>query len=171
MAEPRAAEAGVSITAQVDQTVREIVADPLRLKQILLNLLSNAVKFNEQGGFVRMQVRSDGKDVVISVRDTGRGIQPEQMQRLFDPYYQAAHGDQGIGTGLGLSIIKHLVELHGGTILVDSVPGSGSVFTVRLPREAGPVAEGQTPRQRQAAEEDMGDVIGAKTARHQELTV
>ena len=171
MAEPRAAEAGVTITAQVDQAVREIVADPLRLKQILLNLLSNAVKFNEQGGFVRMQVRADGKDVVISVRDTGRGIRPEQMQRLFDPYYQAAHGDQGIGTGLGLSIIKHLVELHGGAILVDSVPGSGSVFNVRLPSEGGPLAEAQTPRQRQAAERDIGDIIGAKTERRQELAV
>jgi signal transduction histidine kinase len=178
MAEPRAAEAAVTITAQVDPAVREVVADPLRLKQILLNLLSNAVKFNEQGGFVRMQVRTDGKDVVISVRDTGRGIAPEQLERLFDPYYQAAHGDQGIGTGLGLSIIKHLVELHGGSILVDSVPGSGSVFNVRLPREGAPAgaapqewSAAQMPWQSKATEQRVGNVLGASAEQRQELTV
>ncbi len=135
MVQSKAKHAAVTITAQIDPAVSEIVADPLRLKQILLNLLTNAVKFNEQGGFARLQVRPDGDDVLINVRDTGRGIGPAQMERLFDPYYQAAHGDQGIGTGLGLAIIKHLVELHGGSISADSVPGSGSIFTVRLPRE------------------------------------
>ena len=171
MAEPRAAEAGVTITAHVDPTVMEIVADPLRLKQVLLNLLSNAVKFNEQGGFVKMQVRADNKDVVISVRDTGRGIDPEKIGRLFDPYYQAAHGDQGIGTGLGLSIIKHLVELHGGSISVDSVPGSGSVFNVRLPGEGAPATEAQTPWMPEAIEGDMAGAIGARIDDHQELAV
>ena len=171
MAEPRAAEAAVTITAQVDPAVREIVADPLRLKQILLNLLSNAVKFNEQGGFVKMQVRVDDKNVVISVRDTGRGIDPKQMERLFDPYYQAAHGDQGIGTGLGLSIIKHLVELHGGSILVDSVPGSGSVFNVRLPKEGGYVADAQESRQPKTSEQVFNYPIDVQTENRQELAV
>lgn len=138
MVEPKAAEAEVRVTAQLDPDVVEIVADPLRLKQILLNLLSNAVKFNEQGGMVKMQLRVDHGDVLISVRDTGRGIAPEKMERLFDPYYQAAHGDQGMGTGLGLSIIKHLVELHKGSISVESAPGSGSIFTVRLPKDGVP---------------------------------
>jgi signal transduction histidine kinase len=171
MAEPRAAEASVTIAAQVDPGVREIVADPLRLKQILLNLLSNAVKFNEQGGLVRMQVRADGKDVVISVRDTGRGIHTEQMERLFDPYYQAAHGDQGIGTGLGLSIIKHLVELHGGSIFVDSVPGSGSVFSVRLPREGAPGTQAQPPWQTKTSAQQIGELLGAETEKREELAV
>jgi two-component system sensor histidine kinase HydH len=117
-----------------------------------------------------MQVRADGKDVVISVRDTGRGIAPEQMDRLFDPYYQAAHGDQGIGTGLGLSIIKHLVQLHGGTIFVDSVPGSGSVFNVRLPREGGPVAETQ-PQQRNARDRKIAHGTEVKTETREELAV
>ncbi len=138
MIESRAAEAEVAITAQVDADVKEIVADPLRLRQILLNLLTNAVKFNERGGFVKMQVRASQKNVLISVRDAGRGIAPGQMERLFDPYYQAAHGDQGIGTGLGLSIIKHLVELHGGTISVESVLEAGSVFSVQLPKDGPP---------------------------------
>jgi signal transduction histidine kinase len=139
--EPKAGEKDVAVTAQVEPNVGEVVADPLRLKQILLNLLTNAVKFNEQGGFVKMHVRGERDDVVISVRDTGRGIEPKQVENLFDPYYQAAYGDQGIGTGLGLSITKQLVELHGGSISVESVVGSGSVFNVRLPRDQAPAAE------------------------------
>jgi signal transduction histidine kinase len=147
MVEPRAAQAGVVVTAQVEPGLREIVADPLRLKQILLNLLTNAIKFNGEDGFVKMLVRASGSDVLISVRDTGRGIAPEQMEHLFDPYYQAAHGDGGIGTGLGLSIVRHLTQLHGGSISLESVPGVGSIFHVSLPRadvDNGP-AEARAP--------------------------
>jgi signal transduction histidine kinase len=154
MVEPRATESGIVLTANVGAEVMEIVADPLRLKQILLNLLSNAVKFTRRGGFVKMQVRESGPEVLISVRDTGRGISEEQLEHLFDPYYQAAHGDQGIGTGLGLSIIKHLVELHGGCVSVDSVVGSGSVFTVRLPREGRANAESAGPSRGGPASQD-----------------
>jgi signal transduction histidine kinase len=171
MAQLRAAEAGVTITAQVDPAVKEIVADPLRLKQILLNLLSNGVKFNEEGGFVKMQVRADENEVLISVRDTGRGISPQQMERLFDPYFQAAHGDQGIGTGLGLSIIKHLVELHGGSIVVDSVPDSGSVFNVRLPKEGAATAGAEMPWSQKTAEQQIGALFTDATEEPQELTV
>ncbi|MHC4398920.1 MAG: sensor histidine kinase [Planctomycetota bacterium] len=145
MVESKAGRAGVTVTAQVESDVREIVADPLRLKQIMINLLTNAVKYNEEGGFVKMQVRSTGDDVLVSVRDTGRGVAPEQLERLFDPYYQAAHGDQGIGTGLGLSIIKHLTELHGGRVSVESVVDSGSVFTVRLPLTGVSATEAPVP--------------------------
>jgi signal transduction histidine kinase len=149
MVEPKAEQARVSVTAQVSPEVKEIVADPLRLRQILLNLLSNAIKFNEAGGVVNVKARADRDDVLISVRDTGRGIADDQKEMLFNPYYQAAHGDQGIGTGLGLSIIKHLTELHGGSITVESVVGTGSVFTVRLPREAK-----AAPRAARTAAED-----------------
>jgi signal transduction histidine kinase len=140
MVEPKAAKAGVVVTAQIEPGLREIVADPLRLKQILLNLLGNAVKFNGKEGYVKMQVRTADKWILISVRDTGRGITPAQMEHLFDPYYQAAHGDQGIGTGLGLSIVRHLAQLHGGSVSVESVPGVGSVFNVSLPQVS--VADG-----------------------------
>ena len=148
MVEPKAEQARVTVTGQVSPDVTEIRADPLRLKQILINLLTNAIKFNEEGGMVNVKARSRGNDILISVRDTGRGISMEHQEYLFNPYYQAAHGDQGIGTGLGLSIIKHLTELHGGAVTVESVPGTGSVFTVRLPREAKVAAEtvdGQSP--------------------------
>lgn len=137
MVSVKAKEQDVSVTAQVDGELSEVVADPLRLRQILLNLLSNAIKFNSQGGSVIVQIRPDsGKMFRISVRDTGRGIAPEHMEHLFEPYYQAAIADQGIGTGLGLAIIKHLTELHGGTIDVESVVNTGTMFTIRLPREA-----------------------------------
>lgn len=137
MVTPRAREAEVSITAQVDPELNEITADPLRLRQILLNLLSNAIKYNSEGGSVIVRIRPDEKNKFrISVRDTGRGIPPEHLEQLFQPYYQAAVADQGIGTGLGLAIIKHLAELHGGTIEVESVVGTGTMFTVKLPREA-----------------------------------
>jgi signal transduction histidine kinase len=135
MVEPRAEKAGIHVTAHVASDVNEVVADPLRLKQILLNLLSNAIKYNERDGLVNVRVRGDGNHVLISVRDTGRGIAADQLEHIFNPYFQAAREDQSIGTGLGLAIIKHLTELHGGTISVESVPQTGSVFAVRLPRQ------------------------------------
>ncbi|KAA1258716.1 Alkaline phosphatase synthesis sensor protein PhoR [Rubripirellula obstinata] len=137
MVTPRADAAGVSVTAQVDPGLSEVIADPLRLRQILLNLLSNAIKYNSDGGSVIVRIRPDEKSKFrISVRDTGRGIAPEHLKHLFEPYYQAAVADQGIGTGLGLAIIKHLSELHGGEIDVESVVGTGTMFTVSLPMEA-----------------------------------
>jgi signal transduction histidine kinase len=134
MVEARAAKGEVQIVTQIDTKVREITADPLRFKQILLNLLSNAVKYSPTGGMVRIQVRATDQEVLFTVRDTGAGIAPGQIEHLFDPYYQAAQNDRGIGTGLGLAITKLLVNLHDGSISVDSSPGLGSLFTVRLPR-------------------------------------
>ncbi|MEM9585840.1 MAG: HAMP domain-containing sensor histidine kinase [Planctomycetota bacterium] len=137
MVGPRADQSGVTVTAQVDPELQEVTADPLRLRQILLNLLTNAIKYNSDGGNVMVRIRPDEADTFrISVRDTGRGIAPEHLSHLFEPYYQAAVADQGIGTGLGLAIIKHLAELHGGTIDVESVVGTGTMFTVVLPRES-----------------------------------
>ena len=169
MIEPKATQTGITVTAQIDSDILEIEADPLRLKQILLNLASNAVKFNEPGGFVKMQVRSDGDDVLISVRDTGRGISEEQVKHLFDPYYQAAHGDQGIGTGLGLSIIKHLVQLHGGSIDIESVPDSGSVFTIRLPRKAAIAPVEERSPSADASPPDFSDALIPETNEQLEL--
>lgn len=163
MVEPKAERARVNVTGQVSPDVTEIVADPLRLKQILINLLTNAIKFNEEGGVVNVKARASGKDILISVRDTGRGISAEQQEYLFNPYYQAAHGDQGIGTGLGLSIIKHLTELHGGSVTVESVPGTGSVFTVRLPRETKAAAAPADSDEPIAADTERPDAtVGAE---------
>jgi len=166
MVEPKAAQARVEITVNVATDVNEIFADPLRIKQVLLNLLTNAIKYTEPSGLVNIRVRMDGKFVLISVRDTGRGIGAEQVEHLFNPYFQAAKKDQGIGTGLGLAIIKHLTELHGGNITVESVLGSGSVFTVRLPQQAtieaeqieGPLAATEFDNVQKAVNEDARDL-------------
>ncbi len=136
IAEVKAQEQGVKISVQVEPGVMEIPADPLRLKQILLNLLSNAVKYTPENGLVKLQARTKGSDVLIGVRDTGRGISEEKLVHLFEPYHQSEQDDRIRGTGLGLAITKFLVELHGGSISVDSSPGSGSLFTVRLPVKA-----------------------------------
>jgi CheY-like chemotaxis protein/anti-sigma regulatory factor (Ser/Thr protein kinase) len=110
------------------------MADRVRLQQIVHNLLSNALKFTPEGGLVTVTARQTGMELEIIVRDTGIGIPPEDHQRIFEAYEQAgaAEGRQK-GTGLGLAITKRLVELHGGTIRVESAPGQGSAFIVRLP--------------------------------------
>ena len=109
-------------------------SDPLRLKQIMLNLLSNAVKFTGAGR-VELGLSREGDVLVLRVRDTGIGITPEQLERIFNAFEQADGSttrNYG-GTGLGLAICKRLVDMLGGEIRVESTPGVGSVFEVRLP--------------------------------------
>jgi len=112
-----------------------VIADPLRLRQILYNLLSNAVKFTESGGEVTVRSAVVGDSVQISVVDTGIGIPDEERGRIFDKFYQVGPTTAGVrqGTGLGLTICKQLVEMHGGEIWVESQPGQGSSFSFTLP--------------------------------------
>jgi signal transduction histidine kinase len=112
-------------------------ADEIRVRQALLNLASNAVKFTE-GGLVTIAARRDGPDwVEFRVTDTGIGITPEQMARLFQDFSQANSSTMRKygGTGLGLAISRRLCRMMGGDITVESVLGSGSVFTIRLPAD------------------------------------
>jgi len=129
-----------------------VLADPLRLRQVVTNLVGNAVKFTERG-HVRLSLRQRDQDMEIAVADTGIGIRPDDLARLFQPFRQVdasttrRHG----GTGLGLSISRQLVELMGGRILVESELGIGSRFIVDLPLPAGQGTERvrerrQTPR-------------------------
>ena len=126
---------GIKISTLIDPSVTIIDADPVRLRQILLNLLSNAIKFSPSGGHVSVHVRNEGGVVSLSVRDVGRGISDKALPNLFDPFFQTQHDDISVGTGMGLAITKHLVELHGGAITVESYLNAGSRFTVRLPIE------------------------------------
>jgi two-component system phosphate regulon sensor histidine kinase PhoR len=105
------------------------------IEQAAINLIDNAVKFSEAGGRVRVEAERDGDGVAIRVRDEGCGISREHLPRLFERFYRVDKGrsrKQG-GTGLGLAIVKHIVKVHGGTVEVESAPGEGSVFTIRLP--------------------------------------
>ena len=112
-----------------------VVADPLRVRQILYNLLSNGVKFTDPGGEVVVTATVDEDFVQITVADTGLGIPPDECDRIFDKFYQVGYTTMGVrqGTGLGLTICKKLVELQCGRIWVESEPGKGSRFTFTLP--------------------------------------
>lgn len=116
-----------------------MLSDPLRLQQILLNLLSNAIKFTKRG-HIKLEIKREGEELVLSVSDTGIGMDEAQLERIFDPFEQAEGRTARTfgGTGLGLSITRRLVELMGGKIAAVSVPGQGSTFTVRLPLVEAP---------------------------------
>ncbi len=115
----------------------KVEADPKRLKQMLVNLLNNAVKFTPTGGQISLEVNADAKaDVTrFMVRDTGIGIAPADMARLFQPFTQldSSLSRQHEGTGLGLALVRRLAELHGGSVSVESEAGRGSCFTIALP--------------------------------------
>jgi CheY-like chemotaxis protein len=114
-----------------------LVADPRRLKQILINLLNNAVKFTPEKGKVTLEVQADAKESLMrfSVTDTGIGIHPEDIPKLFRPFVQLEGGLSRSyeGSGLGLALVKKMVEMHGGNIEVQSEPGMGSRFTFAVP--------------------------------------
>ncbi|HEV8180784.1 MAG TPA: PAS domain-containing sensor histidine kinase [Candidatus Angelobacter sp.] len=112
-----------------------LYADRLRVKEILYNLLSNAVKFTPEGGRVWVEAFREGDSLHVSVCDTGIGIPEKEHPSIFEKFYQVgdARGGTREGTGLGLPITKHLVELHGGTINVESRPGQGSSFRLTFP--------------------------------------
>ena len=126
---------GVHLRASLGPPV-QVTGDQHRLQQVVWNLLSNAVKFTPAGGDVFVAVREENGQALIEVRDTGQGIEPEFMPYLFERFRQADSSPtrSHMGLGLGLAIVRHLVELHGGTIAAESTgPGKGSTFRVRLP--------------------------------------
>ncbi|MBE0644831.1 MAG: GHKL domain-containing protein [Bacteroidetes bacterium] len=124
------------INFELGETVDAFVeAEPLRIRRVLLNLIDNAVKYNRKNGTVRMSMALDNDFVAVRVEDTGIGIPPEAIPRLFERFYRVNDSEkQGTkGTGLGLYLVHWIVKNHGGTIEVESQPGQGSAFTLRLP--------------------------------------
>ena len=133
---PAAEAKGVRVQKVMDTGAVSIPGDPVRLQQVVWNLLSNAIKFTPRGG--RVQIRSErvNSHLEIVVSDTGQGISPDFLPHVFDRFRQADQktSRQHGGMGLGLAIVRHLVELHGGTVQAESAgPGQGATFTVQLP--------------------------------------
>jgi signal transduction histidine kinase len=117
----------------------QLTADTVRLIQVVANLLNNSVRYTEPGGEIRLTCTRDGDELSICVADTGRGIEPELIERIFDMFVQKREG--GPGLGLGLTLVRRLVEMHGGTVLARSEGlGHGSEFEVRLPAGEVPAA-------------------------------
>jgi signal transduction histidine kinase len=133
--EPLAREKEIALEDDLPADLPLVEGDRTKLRRILVNLLSNALKFTRKGGRVLVRASLEDGHIRIAVSDTGVGIAPEDVARLFDKYEQArsraTRGEKG--TGLGLYITKQLVELHGGEITVDSTPGRGSTFSFILP--------------------------------------
>jgi len=112
-----------------------IDTDPLRVEQVLVNLVDNARKFVSLGGTITVSAERTGHDVIIRVADTGPGISPDALKRIFAPFYQVkSSGQRGAGMGLGLYISREIIQALGGRIWVESELGVGSTFSVRLPR-------------------------------------
>ena len=98
------------------------------------NLISNAVKFTPEGGTIGVSLKADEKNVVVQVRDTGCGIDPETGKHIFEKFYQGDTSHATQGNGLGLALVKRVVDILQGEISVQSTPGQGSIFTVRIRR-------------------------------------
>ena len=135
----RAQRRGIALASTLDPAVGTIHADERKVKQVLLNLLSNALKFTPEGGAITVRAGVEGDHVAIAVTDTGVGISPEDQAAVFEEFRQVGAAAKKVeGTGLGLAISRKFVELHGGTIRVESELGKGSTFTFTLPGRAGP---------------------------------
>ncbi|MEK7560432.1 MAG: HAMP domain-containing sensor histidine kinase [Patescibacteria group bacterium] len=131
-----AASEKVEIYNQLTPNLPPVMADPPRLKETLVNLLTNAVKYNRLNGTVTIWADVEPKNVVVHVKDTGIGIKPADQKRVFEKFWRAREKDDIEGTGLGLFIVKCLVENMQGSIWFVSDSGSGSTFSVRLPRSS-----------------------------------
>jgi len=140
----RAQRHGIRLSLEAAPDVDTVRGDERKLKQVALNLLSNAVKFTPEGGSVCLGARRNGAAVEVWVTDTGVGIAPEDQARVFEEFRQvgADSARKAEGTGLGLALAKKFVELHGGTIRLESAPGRGSTFTFTLPAQGAPALSG-----------------------------
>ena len=131
--EDTAEDAGVTLDADVPADLT-VPADRDRLRQALANLVDNAIKYTPQNGRVGVSAAADGSAVVIRVADNGRGISEQDLPRIFDRLYRGDESRTTRGLGLGLSLVRACVEAQGGSVTVNSSPGNGSIFEIRLPR-------------------------------------
>ena len=143
LARPVAERKTIDLECRLDEAIPLLRQDPGKIRQIIYNLLSNAIKFTPEGGKVTLDARTEGRNVVISVSDTGIGIAEEDRDKIFEKFRQAGQPGQSDsvltrehqGTGLGLSIVRELAKLLGGDVTLESRLGQGSTFTVRIPMQ------------------------------------
>ncbi len=134
--EPLVAARGLRLDIACPSLLPRVEVDPDLIRQVLMNLLNNAVKYTPAGGLVCVRACEDAATVRVTVSDTGPGIPPEDLRRIFRQFYRVGGGTEGVeGQGLGLAIVKNIIDLHGGHIDVQSVPGEGASFTFHLPKE------------------------------------
>ncbi len=133
-----AAKHSHELSLHFDAPLPEIIGDRSRIEQVMVNIISNAVKYTPDGGKIQVAGRAEGENVVVSVRDNGIGIPEADQPRIFERFYRVdkARSRAYGGTGLGLSIAQEIVNLHGGTIALESAPGKGTCITVTLPIDA-----------------------------------
>lgn len=149
----RSTSSGHEIVVALPDTPVTVSIDPTRVHQVLDNLVSNAIKYSPEGGQVRLAVEVEGGDAVVSVADEGVGIAPADQARIFEPFRRTrASRERFPGVGLGLSVARRIVAAHRGRIEVDSAPGKGSVFRVRVPLPvAGTAGKGADTRRERTA--------------------
>ncbi|MGA7571752.1 MAG: ATP-binding protein [Candidatus Aquilonibacter sp.] len=132
--EPQAANKGVQVELRAIRPV-SVEADPDRLSQVFVNLIDNAIRHTPSGGFVTVELDANGNDAIMRVRDTGMGIPYRDIPHIFERFYvvDRSRTRESGGAGLGLAIVKGIIDAHGGTVATESMLGSGTLFTVRLP--------------------------------------
>ena len=129
----QAQRSNLSLKIDCPEKLPQIDADSSRLQQVVVNLIHNAIKFTLPGGSIFVSALKGDKKIIFSIKDTGIGILPDDLNRIFERFYKADRARSGGGTGLGLSICRHLVEAHGGKIWAESRPGEGSTFSFSIP--------------------------------------
>jgi two-component system phosphate regulon sensor histidine kinase PhoR len=132
---PQVERGRLSLSVSLPEDLPRVLADDDQVSQALTNIVQNAIKFTPDGGSIVVSARPEGDQVVISVRDTGIGIAPDVLPRVFERFFKADQSRASHGTGLGLAIAKHVVQAHGGRIWAESVQGQGSTFSFTLATE------------------------------------
>jgi two-component system phosphate regulon sensor histidine kinase PhoR len=135
---PRAERKGANLGLDLASGLPQVLGDADRLERVATNLIGNAIKFTQPGGTVRVSAASSNGAVTVTVSDTGVGIAPEDLPRVFERFYKADRSRGDPGTGLGLAVVKHTVEAHGGSVTVDSEQGRGSAFSFSIPAAPTP---------------------------------